>query len=457
MVKLLKNSKLSSPIMFSKFASDLQIEELAISEKFYMRKPLKVTATSFVSGFFEMKSNSENSLRKWAFFAGMQNGQVVSKQGIDDRLHERTQKYISALFEKSMKLKMQEQFKRKQDEELSNLISLFNRILVEDSTAQKVPAQLAELFKGPHSRGGDPVATLKVQAIYDIIAQDWVRLEVTPYSKNDQSQSACVLDVCQKGDLILRDLGYFVLANLSKLVEEQSVITKWDNKTNIHLTEKGDKLNLLQLFKNKSVVDINVFVGSKTRIPMRMIARKLPAAEAKKRIAAAKKDRHKNTKHSPEYYEWLKWEIYLTNLPQDQFTPVQIAKLYGLRWYIEILFKALKSHFNFRKFLAKDRMTYQRTMITVHLLLIEVVWLMKDIYHYIEQELRKHTTQEISILKLFSLIQSQMAFIIGIRQLEELQELILQFSKHAVYEKRKKRKNMKEKLRNFNELGHHKP
>jgi|GEM_PF-4013996 len=52
MVKLLKNSKLSSPIMFSKFASDLQIEELAISEKFYMRKPLKVTATSFVSGFF---------------------------------------------------------------------------------------------------------------------------------------------------------------------------------------------------------------------------------------------------------------------------------------------------------------------------------------------------------------------------------------------------------------------
>jgi len=89
---------------------------------------------------------------------------------------------------------------------------------------------------------------------------------------------------------------------------------------------------------------------------------------------------------------------------------------------------------------SKTRMTYQRTMITVHLLLIEVVWLMKDIYHYIEQEVRKHTIQEISILKLFSLVQSQIAFIISIRQLEELKELILQFSKHVVYEKDKKGK-----------------
>jgi len=451
MIKLLKKSKLSSFGMFTKFAEDVKIEEFAKSEKFYLRLPQKITGTSLIYGFYDMKSDGVNSLSNWAVSSGMHNRQTVSKQGIDERMNERTKNFIAAVLQQAMQLKMQEQLKCKQDEELSYLISLFKRILLHDSTAQKIPAQLADSFGGPKSQGA-PVATLRVQAIYDFISQMWVHLDVTPYSKNDQSQSGCILDCCQKGDLILRDLGYFVLETLGKLIENQFVITKWDNKTSIYLKEEGEKLNLLAFFKGKSVVDVDVFVGSKTRIPMRMTARKLPIAEAKKRVEKAKKDRHKDANHSAEYYELLKWEIYLTNLDREKFTPVHLAKLYALRWYIEILFKALKSHFRFKAFLAKDRMSYERTMITVYLLLIEVVYLMTDIYHYIEQEVSKYTNKYISILKFFALIQKHIIQILSIQNLDELQELIPQLAKHTVYEKRRKRQNMKEKLRNFNEL-----
>jgi IS4 transposase len=41
----------------------------------------------------------------------------------------------------------------------------------------------------------------------------------------------------------------------------------------------------------------------------------------------------------------LDWTIFITNVPAEKLSPLQIAKIYGLRWRIEIVFKAWKSHF----------------------------------------------------------------------------------------------------------------
>ncbi len=43
------------------------------------------------------------------------------------------------------------------------------------------------------------------------------------------------------------------------------------------------------------------------------------------------------------------YHLYVTNLP-DEFTPVQVAALYSLRWKVELLFQELKSRYGLEKF-----------------------------------------------------------------------------------------------------------
>ncbi|CDH00283.1 transposase [Xenorhabdus bovienii] len=42
--------------------------------------------------------------------------------------------------------------------------------------------------------------------------------------------------------------------------------------------------------------------------------------------------------------------LWLTNLPEETFTADDIMDIYRCRWQIELLFKELKSHTNWRRF-----------------------------------------------------------------------------------------------------------
>jgi IS4 transposase len=41
----------------------------------------------------------------------------------------------------------------------------------------------------------------------------------------------------------------------------------------------------------------------------------------------------------------LGWAIYITNVPATRLSAQAVAQVYGLRWRIEIIFKAWKSYF----------------------------------------------------------------------------------------------------------------
>ncbi|MFB6135324.1 MAG: transposase, partial [Halobacteriaceae archaeon] len=47
------------------------------------------------------------------------------------------------------------------------------------------------------------------------------------------------------------------------------------------------------------------------------------------------------------------YHLYVTNLPAE-FTPKQVAALYGLRWEVELLFRELKSLYGLEKFQTSD-------------------------------------------------------------------------------------------------------
>lgn len=228
-----------------------------------------------------------------------------------------------------------------------------------------------------------------------------------------------------------------------------------DNKTNLYYDQtcseyqKGEKIDLLKLFKGKTKVDIDVQVGSKKRLSMRLVAKKLPipiaiGTQAKARIEAAKKDRHSKSNHSKEYYKLLVpiaigREIYLTNVEEDKLSVEQIAKLYSLRWYIEILFNpdsyrewksyAIPIAIGIKKMLGKEKMNYTRLMITPdsyrdYLLLIQFVYFMLDIFSYISKKVAEQTDRLISILKFMDVVGDLFGYIIRIQKLSDLDNLI---------------------------------
>ena len=62
------------------------------------------------------------------------------------------------------------------------------------------------------------------------------------------------------------------------------------------------------------------------------------------------------------------YHLYVTNLP-DEFTPRQVAALYGLRWEVELLFRELKSLYGLEKFQTSDPAIVKLLVVTALLTL----------------------------------------------------------------------------------------
>lgn len=435
----------------------LEIESIALSDRFYKRPPKKITATDFVHSFWMMQQNAKNSLDNWAMHMGKLSNQCVTKQAIAERLTSDTVNFAKALLRHALNLadskntQVLKKQSKKTKKHLKSILQHFNRVIIHDSTTQRVPQSLVNHFPGNRSNG-EIKAVMRIQAVYNFTEENWLDLSVGAYNENDQSNASALIEKLEKKDLLIRDLGYFVLDAIDQLTENQYLITKWDHRTSL-FTDDGYPLDLITTLKQNKELDQPVLVGSKHKIKMRLIARKLPKKQAEARIAQAKKDRNIKTNHSEAYYELLQYEIYLTNIPPQILDISQIAKMYGLRWYIEILFKSWKSYFNFKKMLGKNQMTYHRTLVSIYLILVQFVYLTSQIFDYVKSKIEN--AQEsiyISILKFMNVTNTFLSDILKIEKLDDLNNLIPQFKKHSIYEIRKDRKNMKEKFQYFKEL-----
>jgi len=452
LLQRIQQAAIESAILSDKLVQDLKLEELGWSSEYYRKVDPKITVTGLFKGFWQMQDKGENCLRLWGLHTGMEVGQVISKQAIDYRMNDRTIKLVEQVLKDALQLKLDKHFlEQAEDEEIQFLVSKFRNVLLQDSTMQRLPESVKDVYKAGNTQNKE-MGMLRLQCIYNFTTQTWVDFKLGGFTNNDQSEAMMITNYAQKSDLILRDLGYCTLTSLAYLVKNQFVITPWDKKSNIYDPITKEHLPLLELFKGKKEIDQAILVGKKQQLPMRLVATKLPKAVAKKRIKSAKAKQTSKNNHSEEYYELLGWDIFLTNVDQATLSPKQVGKLYGLRWYIEILFKAWKSHANFKTILGKKKMCYHRTIISIYLLLIRFVYCSLDIYHYIQQKVKVQTDSFISIMKFQDVCKNLSATILYISSLSDLDCLIPYFAKHATYEKRNQRLNMRQKYLYFKEL-----
>jgi hypothetical protein len=396
----------------------------------------KIQPVDFIKAFCLMTFYRVCSLRICATALGLLSNHVISKQGLSKRLTPKCVEFFrNILF---LFLAKQSNFKEASS---NGQFKFFSRVLLQDSTNLSLPKKLAEYFPGSKNQNNKSIATMKIQSIYDALSESFISFKLTPYTCNDQSLSSYILTFLQAKDLVLRDLGYFKVKILKEIADKGAYfLSRYLYKTAIY-NEQKERINLLEYLRKHKMLDISVYIGYEVKLPVRLVAIPLQQEVYSKRKMKLRQNRDKRLKKTKEQLELLEWEIFITNVPDSVWNTRAVAKIYDIRWRIEIIFKAWKSHFNLRV-MTKGSRYHIETLIYAKLIWITLFQnFFRQLYLYVFVTTGKH----LSLLKIAQFCQQNFWALMSIFNSNEKVGVILeQFIRHCCYEKRKKRSNYPE-------------
>ena len=282
-----------------------------------------------------------------------------------------------------------------QEKEVDNLKALdkFKRILLQDSTIIRLPLRLFEMFSGVKN-ASTVVCNARIQGIYDLVSRQFIKFSIDSYKKNDQSVA---FDIpVEKGDLVLRDRGYFVIGAMKELKQKGAdSIYRYKYKTSLFDIETGKEIQLLKYLKENDSIDKVVSMGSKEKYKVRIVAERVNEETANLRRMRSKKDaRVKNP--SKELLELMSWTIYITTVTLPELTFEILFNLYGLRWRIENIFKVWKSNFSFTK-IHNVSVHQLRVLITARLIMI--TFINHKLFNIVFQKVRATSMKTLSMMK----------------------------------------------------------
>jgi hypothetical protein len=379
------------------------------------------------------------SFASWAIELGSLINCKVSKQGIFKRTTDAFVKYLKLVIEELISHQMLKRGKNK-----TTLFARFKNVYLHDSTCYSLPLQLVKDYPGNISVGLKR-AVAKVQVVFNLTRRNFSYFELTGYADADTKATQFVNLLLHKGDLIIRDLGYFSMDCFKQIqLTKAYFLSRYKHHVAIRFTEASRPINLCKLLKRKKRLDTVVWLSSIAPFQVRLVAIPVPDAVANsRRRKAQQRNNGSRTNHNKEYFELLGYDIYLTNVPEEIWAAQQIIEAYRCRWFIEIIFKSWKSHLH-SHYTDPDRYA-KKISIEIHfyLLFIYVCAVVMPIYQALEEYCKKNKNLLlISILKLTSYIAKSLDELLNINLNSRELETIIYYVK---YDKRKDRINFLQK------------
>jgi len=427
---------------------ELPIEELANQTNFSVHKDNELSAKSFIMGFFLMLTSSShnNTLNCWVEQISLLLKRVFSPSALRSKLQYRQVNFVETLLNHVLQKQL---YQGTLDHLRSGPLLTFPRVFLEDSMCVKLPSNLFSIFPGAHSKTGQ-AATARIQCRIDLKSGRTTKIAIQSYRDNDQKFSKDIFHTLQAGDLVIRDLGYWSL-KVFRLINWMNAffLTRYQFGTNLYNVETEEQINLHNLLKeakkeNKQIVDLQVLVGKKEKLPARLVAIRVPQAIEQERRRKALKNRNKRVNYSDEYMDLLAFTIFITNVPPSIWEPKQLLKVYGYRWRIEIIFKAWKSHFNFEYFFkTKQQLSAPRAEITIRLLLIWILLFFVRLFNFFLSQVYRKKQKFVSILKFARFFKDHFKKLVRYFDKDFYIELV---AKYCTYQKRKGRCNFYESL-----------
>lgn len=189
-------------------------------------------------------------------------------------------------------------------------------------------------------------AGLKVHARWELGRGRLELLPLTAARASDQAADAAAPPL-PAGALRLVDLGYITLARLAAfLAAGVDVICRLPARPTLFDAE-GCRwaVGALLAAQPGDTVDLPVLLGQHERVPLRLLARRLPAAAAEQRRRRIRQEA-KRAGRTPcqARLALADWDAYVTTVGPDRLGLAEALTLARARWQIELLFKLWKQH-----------------------------------------------------------------------------------------------------------------
>ena len=299
----------------------------------------KLTGAGFIQtlvfGWLEAPDASYADLANTAQALGID----VSRQAIEQRMTPEAAETLKATLEEaaSQVLTLKPQ--------CLPLLKHFTGVYVQDSTWITLLDELHTIWKGASCRTQKNKAALKLQVRFDVLTGTFQHFQLTDGTTAD-TKAEEQFQPLPAGSLRLADLGYFSLAEFERLTQAGVFwITKF--KAGCSLFDEQQEPFCLQkrlASETSDTVNLSCFIGASKRLPAHLVALRLSEKEANKRRRYIRRDaKRRQTNPSKQRLKLAGWNIYITNIDTDQFTPEQIATLVRIRWQVELMFKSFKS------------------------------------------------------------------------------------------------------------------
>lgn len=408
----------------------IDLDNIARQCQFLKRMPRKIPIPKLVLGLLALAAENTLSLETAATIIGQAAETSYSKQALHKRLSQSIEQFLArvalCLFSTL-------------DEATRWIRALepFGRVLVHDSTVQSLPAHLASIFPGSSNQSGTPQAAVKVQLVIDLKNGGVHHLSLSSFRRNDQAAAPDLIDIAQPGDLVLRDLGYWVLSVLRALaLKGVYFLSRYRHGTAVLDPQTGKPLDLVRILRSCGQIDQQVWLGEKCRLPVRLVALPVPEAVANQRRRKARANRDRRLAPSSTHMFLLGWNIFVTNVPAQIWSAKTLLCIYRLRWRIETIFKAWKSYLGFRQLNCRTAAMLRLSLMTKLLFCLLVCDLSNRL------ELLQTGANHVSLLRLAK-IMGQCACLISAAILgwSPEQWLARQLEAHLFYEKRADRNN----------------
>jgi Transposase DDE domain len=282
-----------------------------------------------------------------------------------------------------------------------------------DSTEFKLPESLSHVFPG--FSGDGTKACAQIQFEYDVLSEKVNHLSIENARVSDKAYASDRLATLRKGDLVLRDLGYYSISSYAE-IESRNAFYISRLKPQVTIYEKegesfkklshGGILKRLRA-KGKMYLNIPAYIGEDIKHPVRLIANLLDAKAVAQRV---KRVKHRKTKLTKADKTDSQLNLFVTNVPADHCTADELYQLYKIRWQVELIFKTWKSVLKIDK-TRKMKADRLKCYLISKLLWVMLSW---EVCHVHKKAIWGNHKRLISPYKCFSLLKLQASAIKGI-------------------------------------------
>ena len=332
-----------------------RLANLAKETKLFERATRKISAPMLLGALISSIALGENSCRAIALAIGMIGDVEVSRVAVWKFLKKKAiipfiEAIIAFAVKKSVINNHQNpilEVTKKGREPIPGV----NRILIGDATHLRLHGSLAEAFPGPKNRTDRKIAMLKFQLVIDLLTGRAIQCSLDPYKRSDAKAALDILPFIEKGDLLIRDLGFATMDSFLAIMEKGAYFIS-RLKIRVHVLDRdGKRINLLSRLRREAPrpgqsIRIPILMTETHQVKCELIAIRVPeeVANERRRKLVAKHKEQSWPAPSEEYKALQDWTLLVTNLPEEAASNQKIRELYLMRWRIELIFKACKSH-----------------------------------------------------------------------------------------------------------------